>query len=70
MPRILLIGLSAFALLLASSLVSPAAFSGAAQAAEKQSAKPSKKKGGGDPAGIAVSDPGAEGSKPVKGKKH
>jgi hypothetical protein len=69
MPRILLIGLSAFALLIASSLVSPAAFSSTAQAAEKQSAKPSKKKGG-DPAGIAVSDPGAEGSKPVKGKKH
>jgi hypothetical protein len=32
--------------------------------------KRGKQGGGGGPAGIAVSDPGAEGTKPVKGKKH
>ena len=35
----------------------------------KKPSTSSKKKGTQDPAGIAVSDPGSEGSKPVKGGK-
>jgi hypothetical protein len=82
MHRILLIGLFAGAFLIASALVSPAGptFSTAAQAAEKQSSERSKtnkpdhftkrgKQGGGGPAGLAVSDEGASGSKPTKKNK-
>ena len=86
MSRIILIGLAAGALLIASALVSPAIevvigpiVSGAAHGAKNLNSSRSNRvrkvdhftkrgKQGGGPAGIAVSDPGAEGSKPSKKK--
>ena len=85
MSRIMLIGLFASAFLIASALISPAIeiaagpiVSNAAQAEPSSQTSRTKKvdhytkrgkQGGGGPAGLAVSDEGASGTKPVKKSK-
>jgi len=76
MSRIMLIGLSAVFLLASSVALSRVASAEANPNASRVNKvdhyvkRGKQQKKGGDPAGLAVSDPGAEGTKPVKGKKH